>query len=217
MFTPELTTKLERARLAAVLTIEDPADAVPVARALLAGGVTVIELACRTPCATEAIRRIREGVPEITIGAGTILSPQQIEEALAAGAAFGVAPGCNPRTIRAAQDCGLPFAPGVATATDIEMAVENQCRLLKFFPAETSGGLGHLSNIAAPFAHLGLRYIPLGGVNAGNLATYLQSPLVVCVGGSWLAKPDVIQKRDWETIRRNAAEAMASVHTTRRT
>lgn len=211
MFTPELIAKLEKARLAAVLTIENPDDAIPVARALLDGGVSVIELAFRTLKAAEAMRRIRENVPEITIGAGTILNPQQVKDAAAVGAAFGVAPGCNPRTIRAAQEHGLPFAPGVATPTDIEIAVENHCNVLKFFPAETSGGLAHLNNLATPFAHLGLRYLPLGGINAGNLATYLQSPLVVCVGGSWLAKPEVIQRRDWETIRRNAAAAMTIV------
>lgn len=211
MFTPELIAKLEKARLAAVLTIENPDDAIPMARALLDGGVSVIELAFRTLKAAEAMRRIRENVPEITIGAGTILNPQQVKDAAAVGAAFGVAPGCNPRTIRAAQEHGLPFAPGVATPTDIEIAVENHCNVLKFFPAETSGGLAHLNNLATPFAHLGLRYLPLGGINAGNLATYLQSPLVVCVGGSWLAKPEVIQRRDWETIRRNAAAAMTIV------
>ncbi len=212
MFTPELIAKLEKARLAAVLTIKHPDDAIPVARALLDGGVSVIELAFRTLQAAEAMRRIRENVPEITIGAGTILNPQQVKDAAAVGAAFGVAPGCNPRTIRAAEDYGLPFAPGVATPTDIEIAVENHCNVLKFFPAETSGGLAHLHNLATPFAHLGLRYLPLGGINAGNLATYLQSPLVVCVGGSWLAKPEIIQRRDWETIRRNAAAAMSIVH-----
>lgn len=211
MFTPELIAKLEKARLAAVLTIENPDDAIPMARALLDGGVSVIELAFRTLKAAEAMRRIRENVPEITIGAGTILNPQQVKDAAAVGAAFGVAPGCNPRTIRAAQEHRLPFAPGVATPTDIEIAVENHCNVLKFFPAETSGGLAHLNNLATPFAHLGLRYLPLGGINAGNLATYLQSPLVVCVGGSWLAKPEVIQRRDWETIRRNAAAAMTIV------
>ena len=176
-----------------------------------------MELACRTPRATEAIRRIRGEVSEITIGAGTILNPQQVEAVVAAGAAFGVAPGCNPRTIRAAQDRGLPFAPGVATATDIEIALENQCRVLKFFPAETSGGFAHLTNLAVPFAHLGLRYIPLGGISVGNLTTYLESPLVLCVGGSWLAKVEAIHKRDWETIRRNAAEAMSIVPTARTT
>ena len=211
MFTPELIAKLEKSRLAAVLTIENPDDAIPVARALLDGGVSVIELAFRTPQAADAMRRIRENVPEITIGAGTVLNPQQVKDAAAVGAAFGVAPGCNPRTLRAAQDCRLPFAPGVATPTDIEIALEHRCNVLKFFPAETSGGLAHLNNIATPFAHLGLRYFPLGGINAGNLAMYLQSPLVACVGGSWLAKPDVIQKHDWETIRRNAAEAMTIV------
>ena len=211
MFTSELIAKLEKARLAAVLTIENPDDAIPVARALLDGGVSVIELAFRTSQATEAMRRIQANVPEITIGAGTILNPQQAKDAAAAGAAFGVAPGCNPRTIRAAQKCGLPFAPGIGTATDIEIAVENHCNVLKYFPAETSGGLAHLNNLATPFAYLGLRYIPLGGINAGNLATYLQSPLVACVGGSWLAKPDAIQKHDWDTICRNAAEAMTIV------
>ena len=212
MFTPELIAKLEPAPLAAVLTIENPDDAVPVARALFAGGVSVIELAFRTPQAAEAIRRIRQDVPEVTIGAGTLLNPKQVEEAVAAGAAFGVAPGCNPRTIRAAQDRGFPFAPGIATPTDIEIAVEHHCNVLKFFPAETSGGLPHLNNIATPFAHLGLRYIPLGGINTGNLAMYLRSPLVACVGGSWLAKPEVIHRRDWEAIRRTAAEAMTIVH-----
>ena len=216
MFTPELIAKLEKARLAAVLTIENPDDAIPVARALLDGGVSVIELAFRTPQAAEAIRRVRENIPEMTIGAGTILSPKQIEEAVAAGAAFGVAPGCNPRTIRAAQVCGLPFAPGVATPTDIEIAVENHCNVLKFFPAEITGGLAHLNNITTPFAHLGLRYIPLGGINAGNLAMYLRSPLVTCVGGSWLAKPDVIQRQDWQAICRNAAEAMSIVRSMQR-
>lgn len=216
MFTSELIATLEQARLAAVLTIENPDDAIPVARALLDGGVSVIELAFRTPLAAEALRRIRENAPEITIGAGTLLNPQQVRDAAIAGAAFGVAPGCNPRTIQAAQEHGLSFAPGVATPTDIEIAVENHCNVLKFFPAETSGGLAHLNNLATPLAHLGLRYIPLGGINAGNLATYLRFTPVVCVGGSWLAKPDVIQRQDWQAIRRNAAEAMSIVHTMQR-
>lgn len=211
MFTLELTAKLESAGLIAVLTIEDLNDAVLVAQALFSGGVSAIELTFRTPCAAEAIRRIVKEIPGMTVGAGTILNPQQVEEAVAAGAAFGVAPGCNPRTIQAAQKCGLSFAPGIATATDIEIAVENQCRVLKYFPAETSGGLAHLNSIATPFAHLGLRYIPLGGINAGNMATYLQSPLVACVGGSWLATPEVIQNKDWEIIRRNAEAAMTIV------
>lgn len=211
MFPPELIAILEQAGIVVVLTLENPDDAVPAARALLAGGVSVIELTYRTAGAAESIRRIREGVPAMTIGAGTILNPEDLAEAAAAGAAFGVSPGCNPRTIQAAQERGLPFASGVATATDIELAVEQGCRVLKYFPAETSGGLAHLNHIATPFAHLGLRYIPLGGIQVGNLATYLRSSWVVCVGGSWIAKPDVIQKRDWQTIQRNAAEAMTMV------
>jgi len=215
MFTADLTDRLERAGLAAVLTVEDSRDAVPVARALLDGGVTVIELTFRTTHASEAIRRIRDGVPGMIIGAGTLLNRGQVDEAFAAGAMFGVAPGCNPATIRAAQDRGLSFAPGVATATDIEIAVGNHCRVLKYFPAETSGGLAHLESVAAPFAHLGLRYIPLGGINAGTLGSYLRADLVLCVGGSWLAKPGVVRTGDWETIRGNAAEAMTIVRATR--
>lgn len=217
MFTPELTRKLERAALAAVLVVEDALDAVPVARALLDGGVSAIELTFRSAAAPEAIRRIRDAVPEVVVGAGTLLNRRQVEDAAAAGALFGVAPGCNPGTIRAARDVGLPFGPGVATASDIEMAIECGCRVLKFFPAGTSGGLPHLESLAAPFAHLGLRYIPLGGIDASSLAVYLRSPLVACVGGSWLARTAVIESKDWPAIRSKAGEAMAIVKAIRRT
>ena len=215
MFTPELTLRLRTAGLVAVLTIDDPDDAVPAARALLTGGITAIELTYRTPAAGEAIRRIRNGVPEITIGAGTLLDARQVDDAFAAGAAFGVAPGCNPRTIEAARERGLPFAPGVASATDIEIAVENNCRVLKFFPAESTGGLAHLQNIAAPFSHLGLQYIPLGGIDSRNLAPYLHSPLVLCVGGSWLARADAVQARNWAAISRQSTEAVALIRASR--
>lgn len=215
MFTPEITQRMKTAGIAAVVTIEDPLDAVSVARALLAGGVGAIELTYRTAAAGESIRRIRAEVPEVLIGAGTLLSAQLVDDAIAAGAAFGVAPGCNPRTIQAAQQRGLPFAPGVATASDIEIALEHRCRVLKYFPAETSGGLPHLTNVAAPFAHLGVQYIPLGGINAQSLANYVRSPLVACVGGSWLAKADVIKAKAWSKITEQAAEAVAIIRTTR--
>jgi 2-dehydro-3-deoxyphosphogluconate aldolase/(4S)-4-hydroxy-2-oxoglutarate aldolase len=149
------------------------------------------------------------------IGAGTVLNRTQVEQVKAAGALFGVAPGCNPSTLRAARELGLPFAPGVATPSDVEAAVEHGCRLLKFFPAETCGGLPHLNAMAAPFAHLGLRYIPLGGISPDELGTYLGSPHVACVGGSWLAKPEVIRARDWKKITELAAAAMAIVRTRR--
>ncbi|MCB1209731.1 MAG: bifunctional 4-hydroxy-2-oxoglutarate aldolase/2-dehydro-3-deoxy-phosphogluconate aldolase [Verrucomicrobiales bacterium] len=206
-----LLTQLEQTRVIAVLMIDDEDDAVPVAQALLDGGVNCIELTLRTPVAMEALRRIRGAVPEMVVGVGTILNVQQVNEVKAAGAAFGVAPGMNPRVVAEAARIGLPFAPGVCTPTDIELAIEQGCRLLKFFPSEPSGGLAYLRTIAAPFVHLGVRFIPLGGVGAGNAVAYLQEPTVLALGGSWLAPRDLITKKDWAQITANAVEVMALV------
>jgi 2-dehydro-3-deoxyphosphogluconate aldolase/(4S)-4-hydroxy-2-oxoglutarate aldolase len=211
MFDPILTEKLTRAGVVAVLTVEDADDAVPIAGALLAGGVSAIELTFRTPAAVEAIRRIRAEVPAMLVGAGTVLNAKDVAQAIGAGAAFGVAPGCNPATLRAARDQGLPFAPGVMTPSDIERALENDCRVLKFFPAQMSGGLPQLSSMAAPYAHLGVRFIPLGGITEKLLPEYLRSPLVACVGGSWLAGTGAIRAKDWAGVEKNAAGASAIV------
>lgn len=199
------------ARLLAVLVIDEAAAAVPVAEALLAGGVTAMELTLRTPAALEAAARIRKSCPEMTVGIGTILSTAQVNDALAAGAHFGVAPGVNPAILKHATETGLPFGPGVMTPTDIDTAIQAGCRLLKFFPAGSSGGLNHLRNIAAPFAHLGIKYIPLGGVSLANLREYLDDDLIGAVGGSWLAPREVIRDRDWSSIESNAREATAQL------
>ena len=215
MFPDQLIEQVTRAGIVAVLTIERADEAVPVARALAAGGVTAIELTFRTPAAADALRRIRTELPDLLVGAGTVLNREQLAVAAGAGARFAVAPGCNPSTLRAAREADFPFAPGVATPSDIEVAVEHGCRLLKYFPAETAGGLAHLTAMGAPFGHLGLRYIPLGGISPAQLGDYLASPLVAAVGGSWLAKPDVIARRDWAAIEAAAAAAMAVVRATR--
>ena len=191
----------------AVVTVENPDDAGPIARALLDGGVGAIELTFRTARAAEAIRRIRGEVPEILAGAGTLLDRAHVQAAIEAGALFGVAPGCNPSTIAAARECGLPFAPGVMTPTDMEIALEHGCRVLKYFPATNLAGPAALETMAAPFAHLGLRFIPLGGINLASLPQWLASPSVLCVGGSWLAPRDVIQRKDWAALQRNAEQA----------
>ncbi len=209
--TAALHQHLYRTGVIAVLMIDDASDAVPVAQALLAGGVDCIELTLRTPAAMEALRRIRAEVPEMLVGIGTILTPQQAQEVQAAGAAFGVAPGMNPRVVAAAKEVGLPFAPGICTPTDIELAIEQGCKLLKFFPSEPCGGLAYLRTIAAPFAHLGVKYIPLGGVGANNAEQYLKEPSVHALGGSWLAPRDLIQRKDWAAITANAREASAIV------
>ncbi len=202
-----LAERLARSGVVAVVTVEDPDDAVPIARALLDGGVGAIELTFRTARAAEAIRRIRAEVPDILAGAGTLLTRAHVRAALEAGALFGVAPGCNPATLAAARECGLPFAPGVMTPTDIEIALEHGCRVLKYFPATNLAGPAALETMAAPFAHLGVRFIPLGGINLASLPQWLASPSVLCVGGSWLAPREVIQRQDWATLRQNAERA----------
>ena len=194
--------------IASVVTIDSPAHAVPLAKALLAGGISAMELTLRSAGALECLRRIVEEVPGMLAGAGTILSVSQVEEVLAAGAAFGVAPGTNINVLRAARDEGLPFAPGVATPSDIELALDFDCRVLKFFPAEAIGGLRYLENIAVPYRHLGVRYIPLGGVSPENLISYSSSPDVLAVGGSWLAPRVLVENGDWAAIEQLARQAV---------
>jgi 2-dehydro-3-deoxyphosphogluconate aldolase/(4S)-4-hydroxy-2-oxoglutarate aldolase len=213
VLTPEsgIGKAIADARIIAVLVIDELEAAVPVAESLLAGGITAMELTLRTPVALDAARRIREACPEMMVGIGTILFPDQVEAAVASGASFGVSPGVNPAIIRRANAAGLPFGPVVMTPTDIDMAIQEGCRLLKFFPAESSGGLPHLKNIAAPYAHLGPKFIPLGGVSLANMMTYLNSDLIAAVGGSWLAPREVIRDQDWKKIEQNAREAVAMV------
>lgn len=207
LFPEPLFSRLQRTGVVAVLVVDDPGHAVPLARALLAGGVDCMELTLRTPAAMEALRRVRAGVPEMLAGVGTILTPQQVNDVAAAGGAFGVAPGTNPRVIAEAARLGLPFAPGVCTPSDIELALEAGCRLLKFFPAEPAGGLAYLRSAAAPYAHLGVRFVPLGGIELQNAERYLSEPLVHALGGSWLAPREMIQRQDWATITANARQA----------
>ena len=209
VFPDSLAEQLAGSGVIAVLMIDNVKHAVPVAQALIDGGVTAMELTLRTPVALDALRAIRAEVPEMMAGIGTMLTPEQVEQAVDAGAAFGVAPGTNPRVIKAAIDANLPFGPGVVTPTDIEIAVELGCRLLKYFPAEPSGGLPYLNSVAAPFVHLGVRFVPLGGVNAENLGTYLRHELILAVGGSWLAPRDLIVQEDWAAIRQRAVDATA--------
>lgn len=206
-FRESLSSRLRQTGIIAVLVVDNPADAVPLARALLAGGVDCMELTLRTPAAMEALRRVRAEVPAMLAGVGTILTPQQVNEVAAAGAAFGVAPGFNPRIVAEAGRIGLPFAPGVCTPSEIELALEAGCRLLKFFPAEPSGGLAYLRSAAAPYAHLGVRFIPLGGIDPNNAERYLAEPSVHALGGSWLAPRDLIQRQDWAAITANARQA----------
>lgn len=200
---------LQKSAIVAVLVIDRVEDATPVAEALLAGGVDAMELTLRTPAAIGALKEIKARVPGMLAGIGTILTVQQVEEVVDSGASFGVAPGMNPRIVEAALAKGLPFAPGICTPSDIERALEFNRRFLKFFPAEPSGGLKYLDAIAAPYAHLKLKYVPLGGLNEQNCAAWLASPHVGGIGGSWLAPKNLIADRNWAAITDNARRAIA--------
>lgn len=211
LFDTKLAQDISTAGIVAVLVVDEVKDAVPLARALLEGGVTVMELTLRTPVAIEALKEIRREVPAMIAGIGTILTTEQLHAAREAGAAFGVSPGCNPRLLSAAREAGFSFGPGIATPTDIEMALEHGCRLLKFFPAEQLGGLAYLRAMSAPYAHLGVRYVPLGGLTADNATSYLQDPLIAAIGGSWIAPRDVVKANDWEKITASARAAQQLV------
>jgi 2-dehydro-3-deoxyphosphogluconate aldolase/(4S)-4-hydroxy-2-oxoglutarate aldolase len=215
MIPTPLAARIQSTGIVAVLVIDNEEDGPPLAKALLAGGVDVMELTLRTPAALGALRRIRAEVPEMLAGAGTVLTPAQVEEVKNAGAEFAVSPGVNPRVLQAAKDTGIPFAPGIATPSDVEMALEFDCRLLKFFPAEATGGLAYLKAIAAPYLHLGVRFLPLGGVSEKNMSSYLSDPLIAAIGGSWLAPREAIREKRWESITALARNAATLIQSTR--
>jgi 2-dehydro-3-deoxyphosphogluconate aldolase / (4S)-4-hydroxy-2-oxoglutarate aldolase len=190
-----------------VVVIDQLAHAVPVARALVAGGLPVIELTLRTPVALDAIRAIAEQVPEILVGAGTIVLPAQAAAAQAAGAQFLVSPGVTPALLDAMAATGLPFLPGTATVSEVLAALEAGISELKFFPAEASGGAPFLKSIAAPVP--AARFCPTGGITAATASSYLALPNVGCVGGSWLTPAEALASEDWGQIETLAREAAA--------
>lgn len=204
--TPEIITKIDEAGIVAVLVIDELKHALPLAKALLAGGVNTIELTLRTDVAFDAAKLIKKELPQINLGFGTVLTEDQVKAVVDLGADFAVAPGCNPKVISEAVKQGLSFAPGIMTPSDIEIAVELGCRVLKYFPAETSGGMPHLENMVAPYGYLGLKFIPLGGCSMQNARTYLESPLITAIGGSWIAKRPLILAEKWDEITANAKE-----------
>lgn len=202
--TPKIINKISESAIMAVLVIDDLKHVKPLAKALLDGGVDIIELTLRTPVALDAAAIIKNEFPKMTLGFGTVIGMDQVKAVVDAGADFAVAPGCNPKIIDEAYKQRLPFAPGIMTPSDIEIAVEHGCQVLKFFPAETSGGLKHLKSIVNPYQYLGLQFIPLGGCNLANAKEYLSSDLITAIGGSWIADRSLIQAENWIKITENA-------------
>ncbi len=207
-----IAAKIDNSKIIAVLEIADPKDALPTIDALLAGGVDTIELALRTEGALEAIKIIKAERPQITLGVGTVITTEQIDQIAKLNVDFAVAPGCNPTIMKAAMESGVPFAPGIATPSDIEAALACGCRVMKYFPAETLGGMKHLTNMVAPYKYLGLKFIPLGGVSQENAGEYLASDLITAIGGSWIAKRHLIESGDWATIESNARKIVELIN-----
>ncbi len=198
-------------RVVPVIAIEDPESALPLADALLEGGLPVAEITFRTAAAAAVISKIAKERPEVFVGAGTVLTSDNLRRAVDCGATFGVAPGLNPDIVREAQKLGFPFSPGIMTPTDIEAALSLGVKVLKFFPAGAAGGIKMLQSLAAPYAHMGVKFVPTGGVSPSNLNEYLEQKSVLAVGGTWIASKDDIAARRWDVIRENCRNAVAVV------
>ncbi|MEU1082003.1 bifunctional 4-hydroxy-2-oxoglutarate aldolase/2-dehydro-3-deoxy-phosphogluconate aldolase [Streptomyces sp. NPDC005908] len=188
-----------------VVVIEDAADAVPLARALVAGGLPAIEVTLRTPAAPDAIRAIAGEVPGAVVGAGTVITPEQVTGAVAAGARFLVSPGWTDVLLAAMRASGVPFLPGASTASEVMALLERGVREMKFFPARAAGGTAFLKSLAGPLPQA--RFCPTGGIGPDTAPEYLALPNVGCVGGSWMLPGDAVAARDWDRVERLAREA----------
>ena len=195
-------------RLVCVAVIDKPDAAVPLAEALLAGGLSAIEVTFRTAGAAESIARIRQALPKAIVGAGTLLTADQVKQAVDAGSQFGVSPGLSEAVSKAAHENKLPLFPGVVTPGEIMHAMELGWKHLKFFSAETFGGVNALKALAGPFGHTGVKFIPTGGITAATLPDYLALPQVAAVGGSWMAERKLVAEKNWAKITALTAEAM---------
>ncbi|AZQ34374.1 bifunctional 4-hydroxy-2-oxoglutarate aldolase/2-dehydro-3-deoxy-phosphogluconate aldolase [Streptomyces cyaneochromogenes] len=205
MPSPLPASVLDLAPVVPVVVIEDVADAVPLARALVTGGLPAIEVTLRTPAALEAIREIAAEVPEAVVGAGTVITPDQANASVAAGARFLVSPGWTDVLLDAMRACGVPFLPGVSTTSEVVALLERGVREMKFFPAEAAGGTAYLKSLNGPLPQA--RFCPTGGIGPATAPDYLALPNVACVGGSWMLPADAVAARDWGRIEALAREA----------
>jgi 2-dehydro-3-deoxyphosphogluconate aldolase/(4S)-4-hydroxy-2-oxoglutarate aldolase len=193
-----------------VIKLNDAADAVPLCGALAKGGLPVAEITFRTAAAEESIKRVAKELPDVILGAGTVLTTEQVDKAVAAGARYIVSPGLNPTTVRHCQKIGIPVLPGCSSPSDIEAALELGLKTVKFFPAESLGGLPYIKALAAPYTDV--TFVPTGGVSEKNVAEYLKFPKILACGGSWMAKDELIAKKDWDGITKIARQAVQLVH-----
>ncbi|WAZ21361.1 bifunctional 4-hydroxy-2-oxoglutarate aldolase/2-dehydro-3-deoxy-phosphogluconate aldolase [Streptomyces cinnabarinus] len=193
-----MTSVLDLAPVVPVVVIDDPADAVPLARALVAGGLPAIEVTLRTPGALDAIRAVAGEVPDAVVGAGTVITPGQVTDAVGAGARFLVSPGWTDVLLEAMRASGVPFLPGVSTTSEVVALLERGVREMKFFPAQAAGGTAYLKSLSGPLPQA--RFCPTGGIGPDSAPEYLALPNVGCVGGSWMLPAEAVAARDWARI-----------------
>ncbi|MEV0117700.1 bifunctional 4-hydroxy-2-oxoglutarate aldolase/2-dehydro-3-deoxy-phosphogluconate aldolase [Streptomyces sp. NPDC050844] len=204
---PVSVSVLDLAPVVPVVVVEDVADAVPLARALVAGGLPAIEVTLRTPAALDAIRAVAAEVPDAVVGAGTVISAQGVADSVAAGARFLVSPGWTDTLLGAMRESGVPFLPGVSTTSEVVALLERGVREMKFFPAEAAGGTAYLKSLGGPLPQA--RFCPTGGVSLVSAPSYLALPNVGCVGGSWMLPADAVAAKDWDRVESLAREAAA--------
>lgn len=200
-----MTSVLDLAPVIPVVVLDDAADAVPLARALVAGGLPAIEVTLRTPAALDAIRAIADGVPDAVVGAGTVLTPAAVTDSVAAGARFLVSPGWTDTLLTAMRVSGVPFLPGVSTTSEVVALLERGVTEMKFFPAEAAGGTAYLKSLSSPLPQA--TFCPTGGITAESAPSYLALPNVRCVGGTWMLPADAIAAKDWDRVAALAREA----------
>lgn len=200
-----MTSVLDLAPVVPVVVVDDAADAVPLARALVAGGLPAIEVTLRTPVALEAIRAIAAEVPDAVVGAGTVISARSVTDSVTAGARFLVSPGWTDTLLDAMRTSGVPFLPGVSTTSEVVALLERGVTEMKFFPAEAAGGTAYLKALSGPLPQA--RFCPTGGISLASAASYLALGNVGCVGGSWMLPADAIAAKDWDRVERLAREA----------
>ena len=201
--------RIQELKIIPVVKIENAQDAVPLGRALMDGGLPVAEITFRTNAAHESIGNLARDLPELCVGAGTVLTIKQVNMALDAGARFILTPGFNTRIVDYCINRDIPIFPGANSPTQIDMGLERELRVLKFFPAEASGGIGMLQAMSDPYG--GIRFMPTGGINAQNIADYLGLPGVIACGGSWMVHPKLISEENFDEVTRLTREALASI------
>lgn len=209
----EILLKIQEVGIVPVVVLEDAKDAIPLAKALCEGGLPCAEVTFRTQAAEESIRKMRTEFPDMLVGAGTVLTIEQVDKAVAAGASFIVSPGLNPRIVKYCVEKNIPITPGCCNPSDIEQALENGLDVVKFFPAEQAGGLEMIKALAAPY--VGVKFMPTGGINSKNVKEYLAYDRILACGGSWMVKGDLVKTGKFEEIRELAKEAVGIVKESR--